>query len=112
MKNIENITYCLRMRNSLSAAPEDSVMLYSESHLSCFMYELAEFLSHLNSQNLVEILCFDYGNEGIISEVFFNGEEISVDDSGTYFKIDDDTQYVLADSPNGIVWVLDEEVGI
>ena len=106
MKNIENITYCLRMRNNLTATPEDSVMLYSEAYMSAFMYELAEFLSHLNPKNLVEILCFDYGDEGTISDIFFNGEEISVDDYGTYFKIEDDEQYVLSDSPSGIVWTI------
>jgi hypothetical protein len=38
------------------------------------------------------------------SEIYYSGEEISIDDCGTYYKIENASRYILKDTPNGIEW--------
>ena len=104
MKQVNNVMYCIRARDRLDADPENTILLYGTENQFMFMVDLCRWLTILAPQRLVEFIYYAYGEEGIASEIHFGGEELSLDDCGTYFKIEGNKRYVLKDSPEGIVW--------
>ena len=104
MKHINNVMYCIRARDRLDTDPENTTLLYGNENQFMFMMDLCRWLTVLAPQRLVEFIYYSYGEEGIASEIYFGGEELSLDDCGTYFKIEGNKRYVLKDSPEGIVW--------
>lgn len=96
--------YYIKCRDKLCSVPEEEYRLYGDATMWTFMQELCLYLSMLAPQRLVELYNIQYESMGMPSEIYFGGEEISIDDCGTYYKIDDDSRYVLKDGTEGIVW--------
>ena len=97
-------SYYIKCRDKLCSVPEEEYRLYGDDTMCTFMHELCLHLSMLAPQRLVELYNVQYESIGMPSEVYYGGEEISIDDCGTYYKIDGNSRYVLKDSPRGIVW--------
>ena len=96
--------YYIKCRDKLDATPEEEYRLYGDDTMFTFMQELCLHLSILAPQRLVELYNVQYESIGMPSEVYFAGEEISIDDCGTYYKIENASRYILKDTPNGIEW--------
>jgi hypothetical protein len=58
----------------------------------------------LAPQRLVELYNVQYESISMPSEIYFGGEEIGIDDCGTYYKIEGNSRFVLKNGPEGIVW--------
>lgn len=97
-------SYCIKGRDKLECAPEEEYRLYGDDTMWTFMQELCLYLSMLAPQRLIELQNLHYEPEGMPSEIYFAGEEISIDDCGTYYKIEGDSRYILTDSDEGICW--------
>lgn len=97
-------SYYIKCRDKLDATPEEEYRLYGDDTMYTFMQELCLHLSMLAPQRLVELYNVQYESIGMPSEVYYGGEEISIDDCGTYYKIKNASRYILKDTPNGIEW--------
>ena len=97
--------YAIICKDRLDAPVEESGVLYADDSQWAFVHELAYTLSMLNPARLVVIMSYAYTQDGMIDTAYLAGEEIGIDDCGTYFKFDeDDTQCVLKDGPDGLYW--------
>ncbi len=104
MKTI-NASYYIRGRDKLDTVPEEELRLYGTEDMCTCMQELCLYLSLLAPQRLIELRALHYAPADLPIEIYFAGEEICIDDCGTYYKFDeDDTQYVLKDGPGGLYW--------
>ena len=97
-------SYYIKCWDKLCSVPEEEYRLYGNDTMCTFMQELCLHLSILAPQRLVELYNVQYESIGMPSEVYFAGEEISIDDCGTYYKIDGDSRYILKDGPEGVEW--------
>ena len=97
-------SYYIKCRDKLCSAPEEEYRLYGDDTMCTFMQELCLRLSMLAPQRLVELYNVQYESIDMPSEIFYGSEEISIDDCGTYYKIERNSRYVLKDSPEGIIW--------
>lgn len=96
-------SYYIKCRDKLCSVPEEEYRLYGDDTMFTFMQELCLHLSILAPQRLVELYNVQYESIGMPSEIYFAGEEIGIDDCGTYYKIEGNSRYVLKNGPEGIV---------
>ena len=102
---INNVMYSIICKDKLDAPAEECGVLYADDSQWAFVHELAYTLSMLNPCRLVVIMSYAYTQTGMVDTAYLTGEEIGVDDCGTYFKFDEDgAQCVLKDGPNGLYW--------
>ena len=101
---INNIMYSIICKDKLDAPAEESGVLYADDMQWAFVHELAYTLSVLNPHRLVVIMSYAYTQTGMVDTAYLAGEEISIDDCGTYYKIEDACRYILKETPNGIEW--------
>lgn len=102
---INNVMYSIICKDKLDAPMEESGVLYADDLQWAFVHELAYTLSMLNPSGLVLVVSYAYTQNGMIDTAYLAGEEISVDDCGTFFKFtEDDAQYILKDGPGGLYW--------
>lgn len=105
MKTIRDVMYCIRARDHLNAETEDMICIYGDEGQFIFMAGLCQWLTRMMPDKFVEFIHYSYGSEGTVGEVYYQGEEINVDDNGTYYMIDSqDRVYTLKDTPEGLVW--------
>ncbi len=104
MKKI-HVSYYIRGRDALNVALEDEIRLYGDDGMCTYMQELCLYLSMLAPHRLIELYSTHYAPAEVPIEIYYGGEEISVDDCGTYFKFDNNTRYVLRNGPTGLHWV-------
>jgi hypothetical protein len=101
----KTVLYSIVCKDQLDAPTEESGVLYADDTQWAFVHELAYTLSVLNPSRLVLVVSYAYTQDGMIDTAYLTGEEIGVDDCGTYFKFDEDgAQCVLKDGPNGLYW--------
>lgn len=96
--------YAIICKDRLDAPIEECSVLYADDSQWAFVHELAYTLSILNPCRLVVIMSYAYTQDGLVDTAYLAGEEISVDDCGTFFKFDNDNQCVLKDGPGGLYW--------
>ena len=97
--------YSIICKDKLDAPAEESGVLYADDTQWAFVHELAYTLSMLNPSRLVVIMSYAYTQTGMVDTAYLAGEEICIDDCGTYFKFtEDDAQYILKDGPGGLYW--------
>lgn len=96
-------SYYIKCRDKLCSVPEEEYRLYGDDTMFTFMQELCLHLSILAPQRLVELYNVQYESIGMPSGIYFAGEEIGIDDCGTYYKIEGNSRYVLKNGPEGIV---------
>lgn len=97
-------SYYIKCRDKLDMTPVEEYRLYGDENMCTFMQELCMYLSMLAPQRLIELYNIQYESMDMPSEIYFGAEEISIDDCGTYYKIEGESRYILKDTSNGIVW--------
>lgn len=97
--------YAIICKDRLDAPVEESGVLHADDTQWAFVHEIAYTLSMLNPSRLVVIMSYAYTQTGMVDTAYLAGEEICIDDCGTYFKFgEDDAQYILKDGPGGLYW--------
>lgn len=104
MKHINNVMYCIRAKDRLDADPENTILLYGNDDQFMFMSDLCKWMTAMAPQRLVEFIHYSYDEEGTVGEVYFDGQEISINALGEYFKIEGNSLYILTDSAEGLCW--------
>lgn len=104
MKNIKAM-YAIICKDQLDAPIEESGVLFADDTQWAFVHELAYTLSMLNPSRLVVIMSYAYTQTGMVDTAYLAGEEICIDDCGSFFKFDEhDAQCILKDGPGGLYW--------
>lgn len=100
MKTIQ-VECFLQGQDKLHADSEESIILYGNDYN--YLEDLAKYLSFMAPDRLFVLGHFySYEEEPFIITAFFNGEELYIDEDGSYYKYEGYDRYRLVDTADGL----------